>query len=38
MAEALADFALATTIAMEDADNIRQQSTKNIEATGKSRV
>ncbi len=31
-AEALADVALATTIAMADADNIRQQTTINIEA------
>ena len=32
MAEALADVPLATTIAMADADNIRQQTTINIEA------
>ena len=35
MAEVLADVALATRIAMEDADNIRQQTTTFIEATGK---
>ena len=35
MAEVLADVALATRIAMEDADNIRQQTTIIIEATGK---
>ncbi len=32
MAEALMDVALAATIAMDDADNIRQQTTINIEA------
>ena len=35
MAEVLADAVLATTIATEDADNIRQQTTINIEARGK---
>jgi hypothetical protein len=35
MAEALADVALATTIATAYADNIRQQTTINIEARGK---
>ena len=35
MAEALADVALATTIATADADNIRQQTTINLEARGK---
>ena len=33
--EALADAALAMTIATADADNIRQQTTINIEAMGK---
>ena len=33
--EALADAALAMTIATADADNIRQQTTLNIEAMGK---
>ncbi len=35
MAEALADVVLATTIATAYADNIRQQTTINIEARGK---
>ena len=35
MVEALADAALATTIATADADNIRQQTTINLEARGK---
>jgi hypothetical protein len=35
MVEALADVALAMTIAMAYADNIRQQTTINIEARGK---
>jgi hypothetical protein len=35
MAEALADVALVTTITTADADNIRQQTTINIEAGGK---
>ena len=35
MTEVLADVTLATTIATEDADNIRQQTTINIEARGK---
>ena len=35
MAEALADVALATTNATAYADNIRQQTTINIEARGK---
>ena len=35
MAEALADVVLATTIATADADNIRQQTTINLEARGK---
>ena len=35
MAEALADVALVTTITTADADNIRQQTTINIEAMGK---
>ena len=35
MAEALADVALATTIAMAYVYNIRQQTTINIEARGK---
>ena len=35
MAEALADVTLTTTIAMACADNIRQQTTINIEARGK---
>ena len=34
MAEALADVALATTIATAHADNIRQQTVINIEARG----
>ena len=35
MVEALADVALVTTIPMAYADNIRQQTTINIEARGK---
>ncbi len=35
MAEALAEVALVTTITTADADNIRQQTTINIEAGGK---
>ena len=35
MTEALADVVLATTIATAYADNIRQQTTINIEARGK---
>ena len=35
MAEALADVALVTSITTADADNIRQQTTINIEAGGK---
>ena len=35
MTEALADVALATTVATADADNIRQQTTIDIEARGK---
>jgi hypothetical protein len=35
MVEALADLALAMTVAMAYADNIRQQTTINIEARGK---
>jgi hypothetical protein len=35
MAKALADLALVTTIATEDAANIRQQASINIEAKGK---
>ena len=35
MVEVLVDVALATTIAKEDADNIRQQTTINVEARGK---
>jgi hypothetical protein len=35
MAEALVDVVLALTIATEDADNIRKQTTINIEARGK---
>ncbi len=35
IAEALADVTLAMTIATTDADNIRQQTTINIEARGK---
>ena len=35
MAKALVDVALVTTIATADADNIRQQTTINIEARGK---